>query len=59
VELASDAAYRPMLAHRQPVDFVDLVRLQHACGYRPPRGTTPEGCSLQGASLAAPESPAG
>jgi len=59
VELASDAAYRPMLAHCQPVNFVDRVRLQHGCGYRPPRGTTPEGCSLQEASRAVPESPAG
>lgn len=29
VELASNAPHRPTLAHRQPVNFVDLVRPQH------------------------------
>jgi hypothetical protein len=49
VELAGDAAHRPMLAARKTMNFVDLVNLQHACGYKPASGAMPEGCSLQAA----------
>jgi hypothetical protein len=49
VELAGDAAHRPMLAARETMNFVDLVNLQHACGYKPAAGARPEGCSLQAA----------
>ena len=49
VELAGDAARRPMLAARETMNFVDLITLEHACGYKLTPGARPEGCSLQAA----------
>ena len=43
VELAGDAAHRPMLAARETMNFVDLVNLQHACGYKPTPGAMTRG----------------
>ena len=48
-ELLGDAAYRPMLAAGETMNFVDLLKVQHACGYKPARGAAPEGCCWQDA----------
>ena len=49
VELAGDATRRPMLAPRETMNFVDLITLEHDCGYKLTPGARPEGCSLQAA----------
>ena len=48
-ELAGDAAHRPMLAAGETMNFVDLLKVQHGCGYKPARGAAPEGCCWQDA----------
>jgi hypothetical protein len=48
-ELTGDAAHRPMLAAGETMNFVDLLKVQHGCGYKPARGTAPEGCCWQDA----------
>ena len=47
VELAGDAALRPMLAAREAMNFVDLISLEHGCGYKLTLGARPEGCCWQ------------
>jgi hypothetical protein len=49
VELAGDTTRRPMLAPRETMNFVDLITLEHGCGYKLTPGARPEGCSLQAA----------
>ena len=50
MEMTGDAAHRPVLATGEPMDFVNLLRVQHGSGYKPPPPARPEGCSLQAAS---------
>jgi hypothetical protein len=52
--MAGDAAHRPMFAASEPVNFVDLVYVQHAFGYKPVGEVTPEGCCWQEAGDVGP-----
>jgi hypothetical protein len=47
MEMAGDAAHRPMLALGEPMDFIDLVCLQHGSGYKPQPLAKLEGCCWQ------------
>src|SRR5208337_4389667 len=42
VELAGDATRRPMLAPRETMNFIDLINLEHASGYKLTPGARPE-----------------
>src|SRR5579884_3679471 len=57
MELASNAADRPVFASGQPVNFVDLVRLQHGRVYTPGAATSPEGCCWQAGGGKSPGEP--
>jgi hypothetical protein len=47
MEMAGNAAHRPVLASGQPMDFVNLLSVQHGSGYKPQPPARPEACSLQ------------
>jgi hypothetical protein len=47
VELAGDATGRPVFAAREAMNFIDLISLEHGCGYKLMPGARPEGCCWQ------------